>query len=600
MEITLILVLLVGTVVLFISERLSIDLVSLSVLAVLLVVALLAGSVSWVRADRWVTVPEALSGFANPAVLTVAELLVLSAGLQKTGAMAAVARGFTRIGAHPLALLIAIMVVAGLLSAVVNNTAAVAVFLPVVVALCARHQIPASRLLIPLSFAAQCGGVCTLIGSSTNLLVSSISEEAGHGAFSMFEFSRLGLLMLAACLVYFLLFGRWLLPARQEVPLTDLYQLSEYVTELRVMDDSLLVGRTLEQSRLNQVHEVQVIEILRDQQSIWFPSNEPLRPGDVLLVRGKIDNLMDLKRAMGLEMEAEFTLKDETLQGREMTLVEALVAPRSRLVDRTVKDLGFRWRYDAIMLAVQRRGEIIREQLRVARLQFGDVLLLLVPNESLSRLSRDDDFIMLRRVDSPVSAGGRGVMAVCILAAAVGLAAFNVLPIMVSALLGCIAMVLTRCLTMEQAYHAIDWKVIILLAGVLPLGLALERSGAAALLASGVTGFIGQFGPVAALTALYLVTATLSAFMTNNAAAVLLAPVAISMALKLGADPKPFLMAVTFAASTSFATPVGYQTNAMIYGPGGYRFTDFVKVGVPLNVLCWALAAFLLPVFWPL
>jgi di/tricarboxylate transporter len=598
-EMVLVLVLVAATLVLFVTERLPVELVSLLVLGALLLICVAGPAVGLIQADKWITLQDALSGFSNQAVVTVAAMFVLSAGLQKTGALGAVGRTLVRLGRNQTLLLVAMMVVVGGASAFANNTAIVAVFLPLVLMVCARRNLPPSRVLIPLSFASQFGGVCTLIGTSTNLLVSSISHKAGLGSFGMFEFAPFGAILLGVGIVYLLITSRWLLPARRGAELTETYQLREYLTEVRVLPGSPLIGKTVAESRLGERHDVTVLEILRDDRKIWTPQDAQLQAGDILLVRGKIKSLMDLRTSTGLEIEPEFQLKDKTLEAQDLTLVEALIAPRSRLAGRTLSDSYFRWRYDAIVLALQRHSHLLREKLAGVRLRFGDALLLLLRKDGLARLRADDNLIVLSEVESPSLRSGKAILALGIIGTVVALAALNILPILVSAIVGGLAMVLTRCLTVEQAFEAVDWKVIFLLAGVLPLGLALERSGGSKFLADHTLGWMGLFGPLAVLATLYLLTAILTEFMSNNAAAVLLAPIAISTAAKLGVDPKPMLMAVTFAASTSFATPVGYQTNTMVYGAGGYRFTDFTKIGVPLNLIFWGLAVWFIPKFWP-
>ncbi len=599
MEIALILAVVLGALVLFITERFRADLVALLALATLLLIGQAGMWVGLVRPDRWVSIPETLSGLNNPAVITVAAMFVLSAGLEKTGALAGLGRILTRLGRSQAVLLIAVMLIAGIASAFVNNTAAVAVFLPVVLTVCTRRRISPSRILIPLSFASQFGGVCTLIGTSTNLLVSSISQEAGRGAFGMFEFTALGSLMMGTGMLYMLLIGRWALPARRGDELTEAYRLREYVTEVRVLTDSPLVGKTVGESRLGETHDVTVLEILRDQKRIWSPHAQPLQAGDILVVRGNVKSLMDVRSRTGLEIEPEFKLKDETLEGQEMTLVEALVAPRSRLVGRTLTEVDFRNNYHAIVLAVQRAGHIIRDKIARLPLRLGDALLVLLRKSNVNRLRASENLIVLAEVEAQLPSSRRNLVTLVIVGLVVALAALNVLPIVISALLGSLAMVFARCLRLEQAYDAIDWQVIFLLAGVFPIGIALQRSGASQILSDQLLRIVGGLGPIAVLAAFYLLTAALTELMSNAAAAVLIAPLAISAADALGVSSRPLLMAVAFAASTSFATPVGYQTNTMVYGPGGYRFTDFTKVGVPLNLLFWGLGVWLIPKFWP-
>lgn len=599
MELFLVIALLVAAMFLFSSERLPVELVSLLVLGTLLLICIAGPATGLVRPDKWITLEEGLSGFSNPAVVTVAAMFVLSGGLKKTGALAVVGRMLVRWGRNQTVLLFLMMLIVGAVSAFANNTATVAVLLPVVLMVCARRKLSTSGFLIPLSFAAQFGGVCTLIGTSTNLLVSSFSEKAGMGAFRMFEFGQLGCILLAAGMLYLLITSRWLLPARRGGELTEAYQLREYVTEVRVMPGSPLVAKTASESRLGEKHDVIVLEILRDQQRIWTPEETRLRAGDILLVRGQVKNLLDLRASTGLEIESEFKLKDETLAEQDLTLVEALVAPRSRLAGHTLASADFRWRYDAIVLALQRQGHLLREKLASVRLRFGDALLLLLRKGDLPRLRANDNLIVLSEVETPTLRGGKALVAIGIISTVVGLAALGIAPILVCAIVGAVLMVLVRCLTIEQALEAIDWKVIFLLAGVLPLGLALQRSGGAQYITEHTLGTVAQFGPLVALAVLYFLTAVLTEFMSNNAAAVLLAPIAVSTAAGQGVEAKPFLMTVAFAASTSFATPVGYQTNTMVYSAGGYRFTDFTKIGVPLNLIFWALSVYFIPKFWP-
>ena len=584
-EIVLVLAILAGAVALFISERFPIDLVALLVLGTLLAFGL-------------VTPEQGFSGFSNPATVTVAAMFVLSAGLQKTGATAVLGRLLMRYGRNHFTALVVVMTTVGVLSAFINNTAAVAVFIPLVMIVANKRRVAASKLLIPLSYASQFGGVCTLIGTSTNLLVSAISQQAGYGAFSMFELSRMGLILFAAGTAYFLLFGRWLLPEREAQELSATYQLGEYITELRVGAGSPLIGTTVQESRLGEEHDVTVLRLLHGEEKIWAPLRQPMQEGDVLLVRGELQQLIGLRGSAKLELNVEFKLRDETLEPGDLRLVQALVAPGSRLVGHTLKDLDFRNRHKALVLAIQRRGETIRGKLNAVRLGLGDALLIQAPEDQIRLLRDHDDFIVLDEVDEPGMRRHKVPIVLAVITAVVGLAAFDVMPILVSSLLGCLALVLTRSIDLEEAYHAIDWKVVFLLAGILPLGLAMETTGAARLISELAIGTVGGLGPIALVAVFYLMTSILTEGMSNNAAAVLLAPIAISTAQQTGIDPRPLLMAITFAASTGFSTPVGYQTNTMIYNPGGYRYTDFLRTGVPLSIVFWVLSVIFIPRFW--
>ena len=575
---------LVGIVVLFTSEKYPLDIVAMLGLGVLLILGL-------------VTPQEGFSGFSNHATLTVAAMFVLGAGLQKTGATGVVGRLMIRFSRNHFTALVVIMVTITVMSAFVNNTAAVAVFIPLVTILATRRNISASKLLIPLSYASQFGGVCTLIGTSTNLLVSAISEDAGYGAFSMFEFTRMGLILFVAGVAFFLLFGRWLLPDRQQGRLATTYHLGEYVTELRIRAKSPLVGKSVVESRLGEDHDITVIRVLTDEENGWAPLRRVLQPDDVLLVHGSLPDLIRLRGTMGLRINADFELRDEALQGEDLRLVQSLVAPGSKLVGRTLKETDFRNRYKALVLAMQRRGETIHEKLSGIELVVGDSLLIQTHVREMQSLRRSSDFIVLNELPG-TALRRKAPLAVGILVAVVGLAAFDVVPILVSALLGCVALVMTRILKPEDVYRSINWQVIFLLAGILPLGVAMHTSGASGFIAEHAVGMVGHMGPVAVLAAIYLLAAVMTETMSNAAAAVLLAPIAISTAEQIGVDPRPFLMAITFAASTGFSTPVGYQTNTMIYNPGGYKYTDFLRAGVPLNLIFWVLSVVFIPRLW--
>jgi len=590
-EILAVFLILIGAVVLFATEKFPVDFVAIGVLGALLVSGI-------------VSPDQAISGFSNPATVTVGAMFVLSAGLTKTGALQVVARWMVKLGKYPVLLLVPLMATAAVASAFINNTPVVAVFLPLVLAMCAKRNLSPSKFLIPLSFASQFGGVCTLIGTSTNLLVSEISARSGYGAFSMFEFSKLGLIMMAAGIVYFLVAGYWMLPKRGGGQLTETYQLGEYITELRVMTKSPLIGTTLSDHALGKRHDVTVLEILRGDRKMWAPRSETIQEGDVFLVRGPMSELMELRGPLHLELEHQFQLQDETLRAENLALMETLIPPQSGLIGKTLSQIEFHRRYNAIVLAVQRRGQTLRDSLSRVRLKSGDALLMQAPKEEMVKLRGNPDFVLLEQVEEPSFRKGKGPLALLIIGLVVLFASTPILasaplPILATAVVGCVAMVMTRCISLEEAYQAIDWKVIFLLAGVLPLGLAMQETGTATWIAEQGIKLVGALGPVAVLAMLYLLTATLTECMSNNAAAVLLAPIAISTAKSLEISPIPFLMAIMFAASTAFATPVGYQTNTMVYNPGGYRFLDFMKVGVPLNLIFWAIAVYFIPKFWP-
>jgi len=587
LEATLVLAIVVGAMALFAFGRMRVDLVALCVLGALLILRLISPS-------------QALSGLANPATATVAAMFVLSAGLTRTGLVQWLARQIDRLaGKTELRLIVVLSLAIAGLSAFIVNTATVAIFIPVAVVLAGARGISSSRVLMPLSFASQFGGVCTLIGTSTNILVSTIAVASGMRAFGLFEFAPLGLVMVAVGTAYMAFVARWLLPKREgEVQRVDKYRLADYLAEFRVGEESELVGRAWRETKASADPEITLIKLIRGDEELWRPTTTEMRAGDTLLLHGHVDRLIAAAHESGLELRSE-TVDDAVLAAGDVKLVEALVPPRSRLVGRTLQSSGFRRRYGTVALAVQRRGKVLKRRLVDITLEGGDSLLLQGPASAVSLLMRSSDLVVTNELTDLFLRRNRAVIALLILIAVVGVAAAGIVPILVAALLGAVAMVLLGCLSIEEAYQAIDWRVVFLLGGILPLGVALRETGAAAWIAETLVVPLASAGPLAVLAGLYIVTAVLTESMSNNAAAVILAPIAFSIAGSMDVDPRPFLVAITFAASTSFATPVGYQTNTMIYAPGGYRFADYLRVGGPLNFIFWGLAVALIPILWP-
>jgi len=575
----------VVAVALFISEKLPSDVVALLVLASLLVL-------------RLVTPAEAVSGFSSPATITVAAMFVLSSGLSASGVVQAMGRLVARVR-RPLPMTLLVMTLVGLLSAFINNTAAVAVFLPIVLASTAANRIPASQLLIPMSYAAQMAGVCTLVGTSTNLLVNSLAQNLGHPGFGLFEFTQLGLIMLVAGFVYLLLVQRWLLPHAHSDDPDAFDQLGKYITELRVPPGSPLLGQTVAEAKLGDRYGVYVLELLRDDSAQALPRAEPIRADDVLIVRGDWNRISALIDENRLQTAPDFQPIEPNAGNGHPVIAEVMIAPGSALVGHTLMSPECHWHYRSAILAIHRRGDVLRSKLRDIRLGVGDVLLLRAPGNELPSLRRNPALLVLSAREHRVLMPRQALLSIAILASVMSVVALGWLPLVAAAILGCIALVATRCIDNNAAYESIDWRVIMLLAGVIPLGIAMQKSGLAQFIATHLLGFVGGFGPLAVLAAVYLLTAVLTELMSNNATAVLLTPIAYSTALAMDLSPTPFLIAVLFAASTSFATPIGYQTNTMVYNAGNYRFADFMKIGIPLNLLFWALAVFFIPRFFP-
>lgn len=585
LEIAVVLFIALVAIALFATEKLPMDTVALLVLTSLAITGL-------------INTNQALSGFSNPATITVASMFVLAAGLQNSGALSGIGNLLGR-AKSPFQFLLILFGVLALIAPFVNNTAVVAVFMPIVIAATAGIGMSASKALIPLSYVSQMAGVCTLVGTSTNLLVNGMARDLGHPGFSMFELTSLGVICMAAGCLYLLTLGRWLLPDTRGAELVDHYELGKYITELRVMPDSSLIGTSVGEAKLSEEYGVYVLELLRGSEKVWSPKSQTLQEGDVLLARGDWSKLDELRKEAGLEVNAEFKLKQRSFEEVEMVLAEVMIAPRSRVIGSTLGMLDPGWHHNTTSLGIHRRGQILRDELRNVRLQVGDILLVLIPESEMPALRADRNVIVLSERQPPKSGGWRAPFALITMALVIGVSAIGWAPIAVTALAGAVAMTLAGCLDAEDMYDAIDWRIIILMAGLLPLGVAMSETGAAQFLVENTLGLVSAMGPLVVLAVLYLMALLLTEFMSNAAAAVLLTPIGVSTAELMGVDATPFLIAVTFAASTSFATPVGYQTNTMVYGAGGYRFSDFVKVGLPLNLIFWVLGVIFIPVFWP-
>ena len=477
-----------------------------------------------------------------------------------------------------------------------------AVFIPIALTVSKQFKISPTRLLLPLSFVSIVGGTCTLIGTSTNILVSSMSADAGVGAFTMFEMSKLGVVFFAVGLIYLLLFARRILPDRAGAgDLTSKYKVGEFFTIVVVDKKSSLVMRTPAESRISQRHDVTILEIIRGDERLWTGLRDvQLHEGDELLVRGSIHDILRMSQSEGLTIRSQLKYADTELTRDEVMLAEAIIAPGAPLIGRSLKEADFRHQHGVFALAIRKHGETIRERIGNVRLDAGDTLLIQGRRDFVQKLDEDPSFLMLQEVAVEEVRRQKGPIAVAIVALAVGLAALNVLPILVSAIAGALAMILTGCLKPQEAYESIDWFVIFLLAGVIPLGLAMENTGTAAFIATGILQVTENLGDVAIIAVFYLLSTVFASIMSHNAAAILLVPIGVASARELGLDPFPILMAITFAASSALSTPFGYHTNLMVYGPGNYRFNDFLKVGIPLNLMFWVLASLLIPVIWPL
>ena len=589
-EIAIVLLVIGGAVALFISEKLPVDLVAL-----LAVTALVF--------TRVLTPEQAVSGFSNQATVTIAAMFVLSAGLARTGVLEAFSGVMARLAKRDLRLAtFAMMGVAAGASAFVNNTAIVVILMPIVLLSCRQAGAHPGQMLMPLSFACVMGGCCTLIGTSTNLVVDSVVQKAGLPAIGMFEVTAMGAIFLVVGMIYLTTFGLRMLPQREDDGgLTGSFGLAKYLVEAKIRPGSPIEGKDLADSPLVREADLTVLQVVRQQGDVFVvpKAHTVLRAGDVLQLRADLAQIQRLSGQLGIDLLNKRVLNDADLQTDRGLLMEAVVPPGSPLAGRSLRQARFRHSFDANVLAIRHSGEQLHDRLADLVLQSGDVLLLELRRDRVSDLEASGALILLADVTHLHRPSAHSAVAFAIMIGVVVLAATELVPIVAGAVLGAVLMVVTRCIRLDEAYQAIEWKVLVMLAGLFSLGLALQQSGADRLLAQGLVGTLGDFGPVVLLSALYFITSVLTEVMSNNATVALLTPIAISTAHVAGVDPRAFIMAVLFAASNSFMTPIGYQTNTLVYGPGQYRFRDFLKVGTPINLMFWLLATLLLPLFWP-
>ncbi|MEZ5314537.1 MAG: SLC13 family permease [Thermoanaerobaculia bacterium] len=567
---------------------LAVDVVALTILAVLALTGV-------------VTLDEATSGFSNAAVLTVLLMMILSQAIADSGVMAKIGHGLGRFSGGGLLLTTSLLLlVCGVLSMFVNNTAAIAMFLPVAVQIAKLHRISPSKLLLPLNYAAVIGGTCTLVGTSTNLIVSSIVETHGEKPIRMFELFPMGIVFFACGLLYGLVVIRFLPNRDDPSSLTGKYQLTPYLTELRVPAASRLVGRTVVEERVSDRHRLNVLEIVRGTQRIAFNLRQTaIAADDILIVRGAMPDIVEFKEQKQLLLLSDTKLADSDLADADNVLVEMQLSPSSTLEGQSLREIDFRRRFGAFVLALSRTGELIREKIALIRLKRWDMLLVFGPRRNVEQLLQLDDFLSLQEVDLRLRLDRRWIVRVLALVGTVFATSVFGVPILLSALTAFAFLIASRSVKIQKVYRSVDWSVYFLLAATIPLGIAVEKVGLAQQLGGWIAERGGEVGPWVALSLLYLVGMGLTEVLSNASTAVILVPVAIATAESLGTDLRPFVIAVTFAASNGFVTPIGYQTNAMIYGAGNYRYADFVKAGIPLNLLFWILASVLIPILWP-
>jgi len=580
-------------ITMFIIEPISIDLIALSV-PVLLVI---------LRPWTGVTPEQAISGFSSSATITIGAMFVLSTGVERSGVVNVMGeRIMSMTGEEKRNQLVLIILISGFVAGLINNTPVVALFIPMVMTIANRSGNSPSKYLIPLSYAAMMGGMLTLIGTSSNIVADEIVRgQLGRG-YSMFEFTHLALIALIIGAIYLIFFASRFIPARidPEVELTEEFEMDRYLTEVVIKEDSSIVGMTVEEALESLDYDIDIVQLIRNDQKFFEPlQNKIIRAGDRFVITSDHESLIQVIKGRAFFF---FYFSQEELEARQenQKLVKLVVPHGSFLVGQTLKDVNFQERYQTTILAIRQEEELKHTKLEDIVMQPGAVLLLTAGPETLQRLRTNRNFIISGEIDYSGYRTDKITTSLTILFSVIALAALDILPIVISALGGVIAMVISGSLKPWEVYEAVNWHVIFLLSGLIPLGIAMENTGTAEFAAEQIMRLEGMLAPVAILILFYLMTVGIANLVGNNVSVILMLPIAIDAAAKLGLNPFAFALTVTFAASSAFLTPIGYQTNLMVYGPGGYRFFDFFKVGLPLQVIFTVLIPVLVALFWGL
>jgi di/tricarboxylate transporter len=586
LSIAFVLLLLVIAVALFATERISVDIVTFLLLIALVVSGILAPK-------------EAFEGFSNDIIIILGAIFVISGALQETGVLDLLgARILKLAGTNPNRLLFLLMSSTAGVSAFMNNTTVTAMFLPPTIGVARRAKLSASKLLMPLAFASILGGTCTLIGTSTNVAVSGYIKKAGLPELGMFEITPMGLIIVVVGIAYMMLIGKRLLPEHQQASLTADYAMREYVSEIIVLPNSPLVGQDSFDSDLN-VLEFQILKIIRGAMEILPGRGVRLAEGDTLLVEGKADTLMKVKKIEGIEIKPEFKLGDLDLQTEQMRIAEVLLTPQSEIQGRTLKDANFRQHLGVTVLAIFRHGQSLREQVSDTILRVGDLLLVQGEEARINALRGQPGLSLLGEVSEPLYHPRKGLLTIIFFGAAVIIGGLGLVPLSIAFLSAAVLTILLRCISVERAYEFVDWRLLVLIGGMTAFGTAMDKTGAASYLAGVVVNWFAPFGVLAILGGFFVLTIVLTQPMSNAAAALVVLPVALSAAHQLGANERTFAIGIMLAASVSFITPFE-PSCILVYGPGKYRFIDFVKVGLGLTAVLTITVLLLLQIFWSL
>ena len=581
--------------IMFVTEIFSIDVTAMILLTILFVLGYLTPS-------------EALSGFSNPAVITIAFLFIISRALQKTRILEYLIVRVRRLADKSILIGRAVyLFTIGVASAVINNTAIVAIFMPVSIRLAQKYKMSPSKMLIPLSYSAILGGTLTLVGTSTNLLVNSIYIKVpGVEPMGMFEFFKYGAILMIVGLLYILFIAPMILPSRTSTSsLTKSYRLGGYLTEMRITAESPLNGRTCLERGINKNYDVMVLDILRNNKMITNMIRlTKLKEGDVLFVRGTLENFLRMKEVEKVALLTDEKLTQEELEQEDNVVLECLITNKSDLVGKSLMTSNFRRRFGSFILAIRREGTIVREKIAHVILSAYDTLLVYGPKNKVNELSKTNEFVVLGEVDAELRKQRFWWMTIVVIIGTIALAALGFMPIVKSAMLGVVILLALKILTPQESYQSINWQVIILISALIPVGIVIQKTGTAGwiagLISSATESVPFEWQPRVLLALIYFITIFLTEISSNAATAIIMTPISIAVAQQMGFDPRAFVFAVAFAASASFITPVGYQTNLMVYGPGGYKFSDYIRVGFPLAFIFWIMAIFILPILWPI
>lgn len=574
------------SIFLFVKDYFSIDTTSILIMALFIATGVLSPE-------------EGFSGFNHPATITLGCMFVVSAAVFKSGLIDGLSGKIVMLAKiHFMVALVVFCLISAIFSAFVNDSAVVAILIPLVLSVCRQTGIAPSKLMIPISFSALFGGTCTLIGTSTNILVSSIAKKSGLEPFGMFEFSLPALCLMGIGLAFIFIFGPILLPKRKFIDENLLKETENYITEVEILEGSKDINSTIDKCRLLKEYNVQILGILRSNEWIKdFSNSDQIEKGDIIRVLISPEKLAELKNQKNYKVIGIDMLKEEGSLSHKV--YEMMVPAGSQLAGSTIEEMNLGNSTTFLVIAIKRKEETMTDNLASARIMEGDMLLVEGAKSSIDKVLKDKLLIMLSEYSEKKINLRKAIPALIIAVGVVTAAATGLASILMSGLIGCLLLVTTRIISPKEAYEAIEWKVIFMMAGVLSMGTALEKTGGADLISNFVFHQLGSLDPRITLSAIFLVTFLSTNVLSSKATAALMAPIVISLAAAMEVSYKPFLVAVMFACSLTFMTPVSYPTNTMVYAPGNYKYNDFLKIGTPLNIVIWIAASFIISLFFP-